>query len=391
MPQRRTHILISVFFTAAIFSAGIIQTILEIGRGETPRALEVFGRKPTAENLRAYETTLGEASWLGRRLRPWMQHVQFTVLKDAGEKALVGRDGWLFYRPGVEYLTCRADKKDAGATDDDPLPAILSFRDQLAARGIGLLVVPAPNKESIYPERLTRRARATVAALCPRTRDLLQRLGRAGVETVDLFEVFSRAKLPGGQSLAPLYQAQDSHWSPAGIELAAKVAAQYVLERGWVARGAVEYRGRPAPIRRTGDVLRMLQVPSIERWAGPEEVACVQVVRADTGAPYADDPSARVLVLGDSFLRVFERDEPKSAGFIAHLARELGQPLASIVSDGGAATIVRQELYRKAALLADKKLVLWEFVERDIRFGAEGWRIVPLPELPPPPSQVAAK
>ena len=35
-------------------------------------------------------------------------------------------------------------------------------------------------------------------------------------------------------------------------------------------------------------------------------------------------------------------DEPGAAGFIAHLARELGQPLTSIVNDGGASTLVRQ-------------------------------------------------
>jgi hypothetical protein len=85
-------------------------------------------------------------------------------------------------------------------------------------------------------------------------------------------------------------------------------------------------------------------------------------------------------VLGDSFLRIYERDEPGSAGFIAHLARELSQPLASIVNDGGASTLVRQELSRKSGLLEGKSLVIWEFVERDIRFGMEGWQGVPLPE-----------
>ena len=29
-------------------------------------------------------------------------------------------------------------------------------------------------------------------------------------------------------------------------------------------------------------------------------------------------------------------------------------------------------------LLLNKRLVIWEFAERDIRFGTEGWQIVPL-------------
>ena len=49
------------------------------------------------------------------------------------------------------------------------------------------------------------------------------------------------------------------------------------------------------------------------------------------------------------------------------------------VNDAGASTLVRPELARKADLLNGKKLVIWEFIERDICFGAEGWRDVPLP------------
>jgi len=41
-------------------------------------------------------------------------------------------------------------------------------------------------------------------------------------------------------------------------------------------------------------------------------------------------------------------------------------------------TLVRQQLGRNPKLLANKKVVVWEFVERDIRFGTEGWQIVTL-------------
>jgi hypothetical protein len=88
---------------------------------------------------------------------------------------------------------------------------------------------------------------------------------------------------------------------------------------------------------------------------------------------------SEVLVLGDSFLRIFQADAPGAAGFIAHLASRLHQPVTSIVNDGGASTLVRQELYRRPALLKNKKVVIWQFVERDLRFGTEGWQRVPLP------------
>jgi hypothetical protein len=78
--------------------------------------------------------------------------------------------------------------------------AIVDFRDQLAALGIRLVVMPAPNKESIYPDRLNANAAIQngMLHLAPRTQDLLERLRKADVEVVDLFEEFVVARpLPG--------------------------------------------------------------------------------------------------------------------------------------------------------------------------------------------------
>ena len=128
-------------------------------------------------------------------------------------------------------------------------------------------------------------------------------------------------------------------------------------------------------MNRSGDVVRLLQLP---RPVAPETVPCRQVVHSATGVPYRDEPAAEILVLGDSFLRIYETDEPGAAGFIAHLAGELKQPVTSLINDGGGATLVRQELYRRPALLTNKKLVVWEFVERDLRLATEGWQCISL-------------
>ena len=50
----------------------------------------------------------------------------------------------------------------------------------------------------------------------------------------------------------------------------------------------------------------------------------------------------------------------------------------ALVNDGGGSTLVRQELRARPEFLKNKKVVLWEFVERDIGLGLEGWRLVPL-------------
>jgi lysophospholipase L1-like esterase len=379
--NRAAELALAAFFLVLVASVILIQTTVELRRGLGLSALEVFKQKPTSVHLRAYEHSLEDASVVARALRPWVQFVQFAWLRDGGEKALVGRDGWLFYKPGFDDMVSRGSGPPTAA--NDPLTAILAWRDALAARGTHLLVVPAPNKESIYPDQLTRRAGPGQTMMSPTTRDLLTQLKAAHVEYVDLFAVFAEARTNAARAGAPpLYLAQDSHWSPAGVALAAQAVARRLAEKGWVRSGQIRYHDNSAPVERLGDILRMLQSAQIEESSLPEKVPCVQVVRDDTGQLYQDQADSEVLVLGDSFLRIYQQDEPGSAGFLAHLAKDLKQPVASLVSDGGASTRVRQELHRHPKLLKNKRVVVWEFVERDIRLGTEGWQQVPMPDEP---------
>ena len=371
-------------FIAVIGSAGVIQTAVELYQGEGLGVLAVFDRPPTARNLHTYERSLEKSSLVIKQLRPWAQYLEWRFLADAGEKAVVGRHGWLFYRPSVRYVI----ERQPGTSESDgadPLPAIRSFRDQLEARGIRLLVVPVPNKESVYPEMLARRAEGAGVVICERTRRLLDQLKRYGIEHVDLFEVFRRqaerepagceGALPGARQ--PLVAG--------GRRVAAGAVARRVLDGGAVIRGDRAYAPRSVTVERMGDLVEMLQVPQIERMLEPERLACLQVVESDTQAPYRDAPESLVLILGDSFLRIYERDEPGSAGFIALVARELGRPLTAIINDGGASTLVRQELARRPAILLKTRLVIWEFAEREIRYGTQGWQIVPLAPSRTPP------
>lgn len=366
-----------IFFLTICAGGFISQTAIELGRGESVGALQVFHQRPTAANLRAYEHSLEDASVLARTVRPWFQFIQFSWLRDGGEKTLVGRDGWLFYKPGFDALVSRTPSHKG--TNQDPVRAIVAWRDALAARGVQLLVVPVPNKESIYPERLTSRNPPSPGLISPVTRDLFQRLQSAGVDYVDLFTLFSEARQGGADAAAPLYLVQDSHWSPAGLQLAAQAVARHLAAGGWIQEGRHNFESIPAPVHRLGDMLLMMRSRALEKQAVPESVACSRILDAHTHQPCRDEPQSEVLVLGDSFLRIFESDEPGSAGFLAHLSHELRQPVARLVADGGASTLVRQELYRRPALLNRKRVVIWEFVERDLLLGTEGWQSVPLP------------
>ncbi|MDA2926443.1 hypothetical protein MYX78_04295 [Acidobacteria bacterium AH-259-G07] len=367
-------------FLTLIFAVPLTQVGIEIYEGQRPQVSELFLHLPTEANLRGFESEVEDSSWFAQFLRLWMQYLRFELLWDLGEKVLLGRDGWLFYRPDVQYLVEPYRLSETHhAAGDDPFSAITTFRDQLSRRGIRLMIVPIPGKASIYPDKLTRRAAAPDRSISSHTLELISRLKKAGVEVIDLFEPFRRLRekqpMPSGQAY---YLRQDTHWSGMTVSIAAGVVAQRIHNLGWVDRGSTQYDLKLVSVRRRSDIIRMVTVPGIERHFPAEEVRCYQVVHRASGKLYKDDPRSPVLVLGDSFLRIYQTDEPGSAGFIAHLARMLKHPLASIVNDGGASTLVRQELSRKVDVLRGKKLVIWEFVERDIRFGVQGWKYVPV-------------
>jgi hypothetical protein len=364
-----------LIFIAIIGSVPLIQVLKELSAEQEVQALQIFNETPTATNLRSYERSIETANWLGNLTRPWVHFFQFRWLSDGAEKVIIGKDGWYFYKPGLEYMLSRPAKAKA---TNEPFAAIVDFRNQLKRRGIQLLVVPVPNKESIYPDYVTSRASGLNAVVASRTKKLLHQLDEANVEVINLFEVFGKGRENPAAITNALYLAQDTHWSPIGVDRAAKAVAARLTELGWVGSGSTEYNERPAAVRRLGDVLRMLKVPAIEQQTQPETVPSMQVFREDGNQLYKDEAGAEVLVLGDSFLRIYQQDQPTSAGFIAHLAKELKQPMLSLVNDGGGATLVREELRAQPAFLEKKKVVVWVFVERDIGLALKGWPLVSL-------------
>lgn len=367
--------LLVVVFLLMIAVEGVWQAGVEFRDGERPFFLELFLQPPTRANLRMFEAELEKRSVISQTLQPGMRFLQFVVMRETGDKALLGRDGWYFYRPGVRYLI------EPWPPRNEPLPehfdvtaAVVNFRDQLKARHIELMVVPLPGKASVYPDRLTSRASVNTTPVYTHTQRVIDELRHAGIEVIDLFEVFHQAR----NERMDLYQRQDTHWSPAGLHLAAKKIADRLCELGWIARGSSNYELQSASLSRYGDVVRMMDLPWMDWLETPERTECTQVIDAVSRELYRDDPESEIMLMGDSFLRIYEKDEPFSAGFASHLAYELKMPIASIVNDGGASTLVRQELTRKTELLQNKKVLIWEFVERDIRWGTEGWRMVKL-------------
>ena len=427
---RASELILVLGFLLVLGSVPVTQTCLELARHERVQFTDVFRYRPTAKNLRQYEDTLKEKSWFQQKLRPVVQRLLFTTLRDTGAKGVLGREQWFFYQPDLRYLV-EPDRPEVDNSDskwvqppasvtrrEAVIRAIIRFRDQLQERGIGLVVVPVPGKPSVYPDQVTRRAVGALQDFRSPTLALLQSLRGRGVATVDLFALFQKER--NSAALAPtanrLCLAQDTHWTPYGARLAAEAVAAELRQLNLAPAATKEFRSQRVPVDRWGDILDMMQIPGLRRAFPPERVECEQVIDPILGllVPTGSDrpgtyrypgQKASVLVLGDSFCRIYQFPEPQSlgevptgvgasavgakeakkrllpgsAGFVSQLARALKSPIDSIISDGGASTDVRRKLSTNPEILEGKKVVVWEFVERDIALGAQGWEEVPLP------------
>ena len=350
--------------------------------------------------LRPFEKELENNSIFESAIRPRMQFVHYVLFKDLGEKGVLGQNGWFFYRPDMDFLIkpsvrdprSIAVDPNGRPAGDDPLLAIARFKKQLAERGIDLLVVIVPGKPSIYPDCVSRKLRPGQAGTFSHSLRMIGDLKKQGIDAVDLFGAFAKERLNDKNAGDSMYLRSDTHWRARGVRLAAHVVAQRIKNYPWYKQGDCEFAVDSVDVDRIGDIAVMTTLPLDKMRArslsfAPEKIKCFQVYRVIRDSAgnqiertlYKDDfKNSQVLLLGDSFSRIYQTDEPRGAGWISHLALELSQPIASVVNDGGASTLVRYSLARRPNLLKGKKLVVWEIVERDFRFGEEGWKDVPL-------------
>ena len=362
----------SLYDSAKSEAARIRENFSGFSLGRVFRAWGSFGFLD-GKYLRAYEDRLEKENAFVQKTRPVYQAFAWNVLRDPGEKALRADSGFLFYRQDVEFLV-RPHPWNADSLDN-PIEAVAAFRSELEKRGVELLVVVVPGKPSIYPEFLNPALYGASGNGISPGLAFLDSLEARGVRTVNLYPELRKEKLRDGENDF-LYLNTDTHWTPRGAAVAARTVANRVRKYPFFPSLAKEALSDSlVSVERTGDIATMADL----EYAFPTQTVEARVVKNSRGVPLRSDfRKARILILGDSFSRIYETDAPMSAGWISLLAKNLQVPVGAIVSDGGASTLVREKLARRSGVLKNKKLVIWEFVERDLRFGAEGWKKVRL-------------
>jgi alginate O-acetyltransferase complex protein AlgJ len=345
---------------------------------------DVWNLLPHAEDLKKAEEALESDSVVSQWLLPPVQALLIGKLRAANEQVYLGRDGWLFYRPDVDYVTGPAflepsrlrQRAHAAALQPDPIKAIVQFRDQLASRGIELVLLPVPTKASIEGERLSSRVEPGTLLENATMAEFQRRLAAAGLRVFDPAPLLMQRKMAANG--APQYLETDTHWRPETMEFVAQQLAASLNLPAVEAPHAPQFS--PKQITGEGDIARMLKLPKGEAIDAPQTVTINQVTAADNF--WRPSRDADLLLLGDSFANIFSLEAlgwGESAGLAEHLSAALGgRPVDTILRNSDAAFASREmlanELARGRDRLAGKKVVIWEFAARELAFG--NWKLL---------------
>ena len=333
------------------------------------------------EGFNAFETALDDQSAVGRALRPQTQRVLSGWLGAGNERVYIGRDGWLFYRPDVEYVTGRGfldqrqmDRRVAAAREfetvpqPDPRPAIRRFKRDLEARGITLVLLPTPVKPTIHAKQMAG------------IDDAPQNLSYGAF----IDELRGDGVLVFEPSREMQYLVTDTHWRPEAMQRVAEALVVFLDENVRLQPAASPgYTSERREARNTGDTAAMLDLPK-DQTLYPQERVTLRFIVDRAGDPWRSSRDADVLLLGDSFTNMYSLPTMgwgEAAGFAEQLSYTLQRPLDRIVQndDGAYATreILRRESGGPSDRLAGKRVVIWQFAARELAFG--DWKVIDIP------------
>lgn len=384
---------LTAFFLLLIYAVPLGEAIREKLNGDDSVLLGLFEHVPTAERLRQFEQDLEQASRAKELVQPRVQLALTHFGRVGNKKAVVGRQGFLFYEPGVRHLagpgfldTDFVSSREKAARDEgeanlhaDPRPAIRAFQQALARRNIRLVLFPVPDKAMLQPAELHGRSQNGVGEPA-RNRDWPRFVRELRADGVLVFD-----PLAGHSSAAaPRFLIQDTHWTPGWMQSVAGDLAEFLRREVKLAPLPKRaFTRSPQRVARVGDIVDMLKLPADQRVFQPQQVT-VQQVADESGNAWEPDPKGDVLLLGDSFTNIFSMEFMGwggAAGFGPQLAVALERGVDVIAQNDSGAYATREALSRELASgedrLLGKSVVVWEFAVRELSVG--NWKAVDWP------------
>ena len=341
--------------------------------------------------IQRFTDRLDTDSLVARHLRPAVQVLLTQRLGSGNERVYTGRDDWLYYAADVRHvigrgfletgqLARRAASGDSlsQAAAPDPRPALRAFNDALDRRGITLVLLPTPVKPSIHPEQLG--VRASLAPVRNASfSQFADEMRAAGVLLFDPAPLLADLGAVGEAT----YLARDTHWRPDAVVAVAQELARFLdRETPLPEREPVSLDARLARVSNPGDIVGLLDLPA--GWSPyPAETVEVRRILTADGRPWRPEPTADVLLIGDSFANIFSLEAMgwgTAAGLAEQLSFALGRPVDRLVQNANGAFASREALARELAhgrdRLAGKRVVVYQFATRELTYG--DWRLVDL-------------
>lgn len=261
-------------------------------------------------------------------------------------------------------------KKDAiGARE-----AILRFHRNLEKRGIKLIFAPVPRSTSIYPGIATNIPYDPEidAPVNQPVLDLLAELEKEGVTCVDLTSIFLKRRYESHQNREfPVYRKNDSHWSGAGVKIAADaIVKKIVMPSKALESSSIFAEAIPADYSMPVFNGKKPRNPKSEtelifRVNNPENASLFDPFQRD----------AEVHLLGDSFVN-YGGQGAGSYGLQPHLVQLLGKPV-NVFSAGSGGPMISRSQFARAANMKTAKTVIWVFAESFLA-PADVWFDVPI-------------
>jgi alginate O-acetyltransferase complex protein AlgJ len=345
-------------------------------------------------DMHAYENALEDNSLAGRKIRPSIQYLMTRWLGAGNDKTYCGRGEWLFYRPdidcvmnhgflekGVMARRAASGSETVSAPQPDPRPAIYAFNAELVAKGIKLILMPTPVKPVIHPEKFTAALEDHTAPVHNADYGIfIKDMEKAGIPVFDISSLLVQQR---AINRIDQFLAGDTHWKPEAMELSARFLNGFIGQTvNLGTQSGAGYTAVTSNIARRGDIVAMLRLPEAGDKYGAESVTIRRIFNPD-GSPWQPSADAEILVLGDSFANIYSLENMgwgANAGLVEQLSCELQRKVDRITVNDNGSWATREALARELARgndrLAGKKVVVWQFAERELSEG--DWKIIPL-------------
>lgn len=220
--------LVIALFTCMVLTPFVAQLVgLTSGASTENRTLAPAPKVNSLRELKFLpkmsETYVNDRFGLRQRLVHANSLIRYKLGLSSTRDVVIGKDGWLFYT---------ADKLMEQHTGADIFTPVAlenwvrqmeANRDWLAKRGVAFYVLIAPDKNTIYPEKLPNYPRGATT----RMDQLVARLRSSDLEFIDPRADLLRVKSQGEM----VYTPGDTHWSERGGLVAYELLMQRVQKK----------------------------------------------------------------------------------------------------------------------------------------------------------------